>query len=214
MSIKKSLLPLAVLAFAMMGLASSAMAAEDGSLKDVTTGANPPLNHETSFSGFAKFETGGTGTECDSTAVLKATVANGTTGTTTFVPSTGSGCKSFGALAGCTVTSIEVTNTPYHVTVTPTDFDVTGNIILHNHYSGFLCPATVTIEFTEITLKPLKTGTDIITNTGNRLGTTAATGEPIAGVELSGTGSSSLGAVTASGKMEISTAADRDTYKL
>lgn len=216
MSIKKSLLGLAVLAFAMMGFASSAMAATDGVLRDVTTNEIVPLNHETVFKGWAKFSSSIGGTTCHSKSVAKATNALGTEGTASFEVPNVANCTNEGGLASCTLTSVEVKNSPYKLTVTPTDFDVTGNIVLHNHYTGFLCPPEVTVEFSAVTLKPLgTTSKHAATNTAGNLGTTAAAGEGISGVELEGSGTSpQAGNITAGGELEIESATDRCTWKI
>jgi len=216
MSIKKSLLALVVLALAMTGLASSAMAATDGVLRDVTTNAIVPNGHETAFKGWAKFSSSIGGTMCHSRSVAKATNEAGTEGTASFEVPNVANCTNEGGLAGCTLTSVEVKNSPYKLTVTPTDFDVTGNIVLHNHYTGFLCPSEVTVEFSAVTLKPLgTTSKHAATNTAGNLGTTAAAGEGIAGVELEGTGTSpQAGNITAAGELEIESATDRSTWKI
>jgi hypothetical protein len=193
MSIKKSLLPLAVLALAMMGLASSAMAGT-GHIRDVKTGLPPEAGRELHFVGWAKFETANASLECHVTAVLVATGTEGKTGhiKTFTVPDTKK-CKLTKKLEGCEFTKHEATTTgpsgeeTWDVTATKEDFDLSspGGIVIHNNFKGFLCPESVTLTFEEaITLRPLKTGTKPVTNTQNTLGETAKPGEPIAGVEF------------------------------
>jgi hypothetical protein len=227
MSIKKSLLPsFAAMAIALTAFASSAMAAEDGVLKDVTTGnpitdpAGAPV--ELHFVGWTKFETLGTGIECHVTALYTPTGTEGKTGDITgFTPITSS-CHGFGSIYnGCKITSDSVLNQPYHVTVTKTDFDVTAtNIAITNTFSSCV-NSNVTFEnlfFEEgATLKPLKTGTRTVTDTAGNLGTTAAAGDPIAGVELSaqGVAENNLGeiGIELTGELEL-TSPERCTYKL
>jgi len=214
MSIRKSLIAIAAMALATMGLASSAMAATDGVIRDVTNNEIVPLNHETRFKGWARFGSGSGGTKCHSESVAKATVSNGTTGTASFVVPSVAACTS--EIPGCTLTSVEVTNSPYHLTVTPNDFDVTGNIVIHNKYKGTFCFfPEITVEFSSITLKPFNTtNPHSATNTNNKLGNTAAAGEAIAGVEISGKGTSpQVGALEAEGELEI-TGADLCTWKI
>jgi len=216
MRTKMSLIAAAAMALALMGFASSAMAATDGVVRDVTNNEIIPLNHELHFVGWARFGSGSGGMKCHVTAIAKATVSNGTTGQVTnfSIPDT-TKCTGDGGLAFCTLTGDQVTNLPYHLTATPTDFDVTGNIVIHNQFGGFCPLSEVTLEFSEITLKPLNTTNKrAVTNTAGNLGNTAAAGEPIAGVELSGSGSSpQVGAITAEGELEL-TAPDRCTWKL
>jgi hypothetical protein len=232
MSIKKGLIALAAMAIAMMGLASTAMAV-DGKIRDVTsTSTEIPNARELHFVGSAKFSNANMPTpdsyECHVTSVVKTTALGGSTGQVTKfeIPNTAN-CKGTGVFQGCTLTSHSTTNLPYSVTTTATDFDVTGTIVIHNTYSGCLVEKA-TLTFSTITLKPLKTGTETVTGTSGRLGTTAAAGtssadgDPIAGVELSGTGVADITAlgfetsenVTASGNLELSEAADRCTWYL
>jgi hypothetical protein len=222
MSIKKSLLALVVLALAMMGLASSAMAATDGVLRDVTTNGIIPENKELHLVGWAAFaETANSGNkfECHVSSVVKTVGATGTEGSVTSfgIPNT-SHCTGHGLLAGCTLSSSTTDNLPYHATVTPTDLDVTGTIVITNTFAGAFCPITgnKSLTFSEITLKPLGTvSKHAVTNTAGNLGTTAAAGEGISGVELSGAGTLDPStAITASGELEISEATERSTWKI
>jgi hypothetical protein len=226
MSIKKSLLlSFAAMAIAMTAFASSALAAEDGVLQD--TNGNPitdPVGApvELHFTGWAKFETLGTGIECHVTALYTPTGTEGKTGDITgFTPIT-STCHGFGSIYnGCKVTTDTVLNQPYHVTVTKTDFDVTSTNIVINSTLSSCVNTNVTftnLSFEEgVTLKPLKTGTRAVTDTAGNLGTTAAAGDPIAGVELSAQGfaENNLGelGVEATGELEL-TSPERCTYKL
>jgi hypothetical protein len=235
MSIKKSLLALAVLALAMMGFASSAMA-EGGHIRDVKTGLPPEAGREFHFVGWAKFETGAGSLECHVTAVLVATGTEGKTGhvKTFTVPDT-TKCKKGGGIANCTFKSHEATTTgpngeeTWDVTATKEDFDLTsstGVIVIHNKFEGFGCPSEITLTIEEsITLRPLKTGVKIVTNTQNTLGETAKNGDPIAGIEfhvekskkstadvktIFGTTKEEL---TVAGELEL-TEADRCTWEL
>jgi hypothetical protein len=192
------------------------MAVTDGVVRDVSDNSMIWLRHEVRLKGWTRFGSEAGGTTCHSESIATATNSNGTTGNASFlVPSVSStACTS--EIPGCTLTSVQVTNSPYHLTVTPTDFDVTGSIVIHNQYTGTFCFfKEITVEFSEITVKPLNTTNKrIVTNTGNNLGNTAAAGEPISGVEISGSGTSpQVGKVEASGELEI-TGADRCTWKI
>jgi hypothetical protein len=223
MSIKKSLLALAVLALAMMGFASSAMA---GTGKLVHhEGTTPiPEGREMHSVGWAKFATG-TGTfTCHTTSVTKATGTTGTTGQVTAftVPDT-TKCTGTGFANGCKLKSHQSTNLPYSSTVTNTGrVDITGSIVLDNVYEGCVLKKA-TLTFSSIELTPLKTGSRVVTGTENRLGETANLKETIAGFEIdsaSGTveredifGGKSTEAVTGSGEFEL-TSPDRCTWEI
>jgi hypothetical protein len=216
MSIKKSLLTLAVTALALMGFASSAMAATDGVVRDTNGSiiANGATLHAV---GFAKFSASVGSYECHVTGTLKATGTTGSTGEvvagTGFTVPDKTKCTGTGFLAGCLLASQVTKNLPYHVTATLTDLDVTGSIVLVNHYASCIITEQ-TLTFGEITLTPLKTGSETVTGTGGKLGGTAL-GDEIAGVEISGGGTVQPGGltVTASGKLEL-TSPERCTYKL
>jgi hypothetical protein len=219
MSIKKSLLALAVTAIAMMGFASSAMAV-DGVVRHVETEEEIPANRELHFVGNAEFSLAGVGgMVCHVTSIAKVTT--GSTGhVTNFSVPNVANCHGTNGANTCELESVTVTNLPYHITATPTDFDVTGNIVIHNKFkTTALCPFSGeenTLTFSSITLKALKTGTNTVTGTANHLGTTAASGEPIAGAELEGLGvidRPAQFAVTAGGKLELSEP-DRCTWML
>jgi hypothetical protein len=223
MSIKKSLLAIAVLAISMMGFASSASAAEDGTLVDVT--GNVPIAAGTTLhlTGWAKFVGGLGSEECHVTSVVNAT--SDTTGeVTNFSVPDVSKCKN--GILGCTLSDVTSDNLPYHVTVTKNDLDVTagakGAINITNTYDGAFCAIRGISKLTfptGITLTPQKTGTNVVTNTGNRLGGTVGAGEPIAGTDLSGSGvidkpSGAMENITASGELELTEATKRCTYKI
>jgi hypothetical protein len=223
MSIKKSLLAVAVLVISMMGFASVASAAEDGTLVDVT--GNVPIAAGTTWhlTGWTKIEGGLGSTECHHTMVIKWT--SDTTGqVTNFSVPDLTKCKN--AILGCTLTNVTTDNLPYHVTVTKTDFDVTagasGPIRITQTYTGGFCAIAGTSSETfanGFTLTPLKTGVREVTNTGNRLGSTANAGEPIAGFEKSGVAtidkpSGAMENITASGELELTEATKRCTYKI
>ncbi len=234
MNIKKSLLALVVLALAMTGLASSAMAATDGVIRDVTTNEIIPENHELHAIGWAKFSSSLGSFECHVTSIVKATKntegLQGRTGDVTnfSIPNTAN-CTGHGGLAECKLKKDTITNLPWHATATPPsetnpagDIDITpgtaGNIVIDNEFEGgFLCPAKVELVFTAITLTPLKTGTTAITggaSPGHLGGGTAALNDPIAGIEISGKGTSpQVGEITASGELEL-TEPDRCTWKI
>jgi hypothetical protein len=217
MSIKKSLLAMAVTALALMGFASSAMGATDGVIRDVDGGViqNGVTLH---MIGWTKFSASVGSYQCHETVTIEMTGTTGTTGDvkSMTIPNLAN-CTGTGFLAGCKLTSAETKNLPYHVTVTPTDLDVTGTIVKVTKYSSCLI-AEQTTTFSEITFKPLKTGPNTITGvpagTGH-LGTTAANGEPIAGFEYSGSGTVNPGgiAITVTGELEL-TSPERCTYKL
>jgi hypothetical protein len=238
MSIRKSLIAVAAMALALMGFASSAMAATDGVIRDTVDNSIIPANREVHLIGWAKFDTSSGNYECHVTSVLKVTGSTGTTGhVKTFTVPDRSKCTGSGFLSGCTLTAFS-NNTeglhPWHVTVTPPsetipagDFDVkpeseSEKIEIHNTFGGscFGSGQSVTLKFSTITLKPLQTGTTTITGvpagTGH-LGGTATAAEPkIAGAEISGTGTVEGGlggSVTATGELEV-TEADRCTWKI
>jgi hypothetical protein len=191
MSIKKSMLALAVAAFAAMGLASSATAATDGVVRDVTNNAIIPNGTVQHAVGWAKYvNEENESVECHATSNLTSTGTEGKTGHTTFEVPDVSKCTTSGSLLGpCTVVSVTPTNGPYHVTVTPTDFDVTGTIVIHTDFDGPFCLVDeTTLTFSAITLTPTKTGNRAVTGTTIKLGATAAAGDPIAGVHLEGSG--------------------------
>jgi hypothetical protein len=224
MSIKKSLIVLAAMAIALTGFASSALAATDGVVRDVTDNSLIPENRELHFIGFFRFDVPSVANfRCHVTTIVKITGATGTTGhVKTFTVPDFTKCTGGGTLANCTLSSFSTnteTGSPWHVTATPTDFDVTGNIIISNTFASSFCllsGKSVSLTFSSITLKPLKTGSNGATGTFNHLGTTAAAGEPIAGVEIEGTGTAEggvSGEVKASGELEL-TEADRCTWKL
>jgi len=232
MSIKKSLLAVAVLAISMMGFASAASAA-DGTITDVTNGAPIPAGTTLHLVGWVKFAGGLGSIECHATSVVKATrefagEGEGHTGeVTNFSVPDLTKCTKAGGLTPCTLTNVTTDNLPYHATVTPTDFDVTagvlmGPITITNTFTGGFCLITGTSKLTfpnGVTLRPLITGVHGFTNTSGRLGGTAAAGEPIAGVELSAGGvidkpSGATESITASGEFELSELTKRCTYKL
>jgi hypothetical protein len=213
--------------------ASSAVAATDGVIRDAVTGAIIPENRELHGVGWASFEAGSIGKmTCDITSVIKMIGPTGTTGNVTnfSVPDV-TKCTWTSFIAGCHLTSNTTRNLPYHVTVTPPavgntggDFAVTpgaaGIIILTQNISGNLCPiadtdASVTVN--SPTLKPLKTGSRVVTNTLNKLGETSGREEPIAGIEFESTGvldaAGSETPITIKGELEL-TEIDRCTWKI
>jgi hypothetical protein len=229
MSIRKSMLALAVAAFAAMGLASSATAATDGVVRHVTNNAIIPDKTVQHAVGWAKYVTPeNESVECHVTSNLTSTGTTGTTGHTTFEVPDVSKCTTKGGILGaCTVSKVTPTNQPFHVTVTPTDFDVTntggGEIVLHTEFSGFFCAVDeTTLTFPGITLTPTKTGNRAVTGTTIKLGETAKAGDPIAGVLLGGTGivhvtdvfgGDTTENVTASGELAV-TGTNLCTWKL
>jgi hypothetical protein len=215
MRIKKNLLAMAVTAIALMGFASSAMAATDGVIRDTTNGNIIPSGTTLHMIGFTKFTAAPGSYECHKTITIEVTGTEGKTGDVKqmLIPDL-TKCVGTGFLAGCKLKSQETKNLPYHVTVTPTDLDVTNNTLLVNKYSSCLI-AEQTLEFKEVTLKPLKTGTTAATGTNGNLGTTAANGEAIAGFEYSANATVNPGNIAAiiTGEFEL-TSPERCTYKL
>ena len=185
MSIKKSMLALAVAAMATMAFASSAMAT-DGVFRDVTGTTEMGANRELHMIGWMKFLTTPRGSyECHVTAIVKSTTASTGTVTNLTVPDT-TKCTGTGLLNGCKLKAHEPTNLPWHVTVTDNGrIDITGNIVIHIKYSNCLAKE-VTLTFEEIQLTPLATGERVVTGTSNKLGGTAVLNEPIAGFEVDG----------------------------
>ena len=183
MSIKKSMLALAVAAMATMAFASSAMAT-DGVFRHVTGTTEMPANRELHMIGWMRFFTTAKGSyECHVTLIVKSTNASTGTVTSFTVPDT-TKCTGTGLLNGCKLKAHEPTNLPYHVTVTDNGrLDITGNIVFHLKYSSCLAPE-VTLTFSEIQLTPLATGVRTVTGANNKLGGTAALNEAIAGFEI------------------------------
>jgi hypothetical protein len=225
MSIKKSLLALAAMAIAAMGFASSAMAATDGVVRHVPNGTIIPAGRELHFIGRAKFSTEGGSYECHVTSVVKVEGSTGTTGSMTVftVPDT-TLCTGTGLLNGCKLKGHQGIFLPWHVTATPADFDLTDSFQIQISYTFGNCLAkSVGFNFNSITLSPLNTNFPrTVTGTFGRLGDTAAANEPIAGVELSGSGTARVENifggiqsewVTASGELEL-TDSDRCTWFL
>jgi hypothetical protein len=219
----KGLLAVAAMALALMGFASSAMAATDGVLRDVLTNGIIPENRELHSVGYMKFTSSIGSTECHVTSIIKTSGTAGTSGNMTnySIPDL-TKCTFTGTLAGCKLTASATDNLPYGVTVTPTDFDVTGSILLTETWANGSgsCPiaGSNTLTATELTLKPLKTGTRVVTDTSGHLGETAGQNEPIAGVEMSGsmvlhTAFFGNVALTISGEFEL-TEPDRCTWKI
>lgn len=229
MSIRKGLLGVAVVAIAMMGFASSALAAEDGTIVDVENGKPIAVGTKLHLIGWAKFQGGLGGIECHVTSEVEAT--SDTTGKViNFSVPDVSKCTRNGGLAFCTLNSVTSDNLPWHVTVTKTDFDVTsgsgiggGAIRITNVFSGGFCAisGTSSLTFPEgVTLTPLKTGSSAVTGTTGHLlaGGTAAAGEPIAGVEIKAKGkidkpSGAEEEINATGELEL-TVPERCTYKI
>jgi hypothetical protein len=221
MSIRKSLIALAAMAIAMMGLASSAVAT-DGVVRHVPNGTIIPNNRVLHSVGWAKFAAGSGSFECHVTSAVEIAGSTGTTGyvSSFTIPDT-TKCTGTGLLNGCKLKAHAGTHLLWHVTATPTDFDVTSifGIVIDNEFSSCLA-RSATLTFSEVTLRPLKTGIRFATNTFGHLGETAGGNEPIAGVELSGAGTVSMEdifggkkneGVTATGELELS-ASDRCTW--
>jgi hypothetical protein len=236
MSIRRSLLAIAATALATMAFASSAMAVTEDKVVHVTTGATIPAGEELQFTGWASFTVPGLASyKCDVTSTVAAT---GTTGTTGHVKvfTTNTSCTGTGFATGCQIETHESTPTNgagehvWDVTATENDFDVFNNdpnhdggkIVLHIKYKneGLFCAlrgTETTLTFDSITLKPFKTGSRVVTDTFNKLGETAATGDPIAGVELSGVGTldtepGDTDEVVVAGELEL-VEGDRCTWK-
>jgi hypothetical protein len=187
MSIKKSLLALAVAATAAMAFASPAMAT-DGVLRDVGGGTAPIAeNTVLHLIGWTKFSTPNASFECHVTWSIKAVGTSGTTGSVTSytIPDT-TKCTKTGGWNTCAVKSHEAKNLPYHATITDNGrVDITGNIQIHSTYSGCVIKTTL-LTIQEIQLTPLATGTRAVTGTEGKLGGTAALNEAIAGFEIDG----------------------------
>lgn len=230
MNAKKGLLALAVMAIAMMGFSSSATAAEGGEVRDVN---NDPIEEGkiVHYEGWAAFD--GTGSfTCHVTATTEAVTA--TTGYVTqfTVPNTEQ-CTGTFPLGSCKLKSHESTTTSsegketWALTATKGDFDVkptngATKLVIHEEFEGLFCPLAgeeITLTFDEITLKPLNTENKRqVTNTAGNLGDTAALGDPISGIEISGTGKLDTEDgeehdITATGELEV-TGEDLCTWKL
>jgi hypothetical protein len=230
MNIKKSLLALAVMAMAMMAFASSATAGT-GKIVHFTNNTDIPANRVLHFIGWAEFKTITGSFKCHVTANYKATTASTGHITEFTVPDT-TKCTGGGFLNGCKLKTHVPTNLPWHVTVTAggagiqPDFDVTGNINIHNTYENCFA-SSATLTFSSVTLAPLKTGASVEPTSTGTLGKasgTAAEGVAIAGVEIVESGSKGTvdikdgfgehsEAVTAAGHLEL-TELDRCTWKI
>lgn len=232
MRIKKSLFAVAAMALPMMGIASPAMGVTQDKLVHVETGTTIPANREMHLVGWARF-TGGM--KCHVTATVVATGTTGTTGhvkTFTVPDTTKCTGEGFFTFQGCNELSSHTATTTnasgvhdWDVTATTNDADVSrtapNQMVLHLKPKGscVFAGSEITLTFGSITLKPLRTNPNFITTgtTGNQIHeTTAATGEQIAGFEISGTGTAHTppGTVNteASGELEL-TEADRCTWK-
>jgi hypothetical protein len=225
MKIKKSSLTVTAAALVGMVLASPATAF-DGVMRDVTNNSIIPNGTTTHYVGWMKYSGGLGSFACHVTINSEAAGFGSTANVTAFtIPSTAL-CSGSGFLGGCQLETHSETRLPYYLTVTSTDFDLTSGyavlgIEIHEKYKGLFCPLAgegVTLTFSSITLTPLKTGTTTATGTSGKLGGTANTGEPIAGVEISGNGSidreeGSEEAITVSGELEVD-GLNRCTWKL
>lgn len=225
----KGLLAVAATALALMGLASSAMAAPHGVIRDVTPpNGIIPANRVLHAVGWARFTSAIGSATCHVTSNIQTEGATGSLGNVTnfSIPNVAN-CSFSGLIAGCSLTSSVTDNLNYPATVTPPgvgipagDIDVTGNIRITQTFSGFFCPiaGANNITASAMTLIPLKTGTNGATGTSNHLGGAAALNEPIAGVSLSGSATldrpnGEQVALTISGELEL-TEPDRCTWKI
>jgi hypothetical protein len=218
----RGLLALAALALGLMGFASSALAAEDGVLRDVSTGEIIPEGTELHAVGWWKFEGAAGSVECHVTTVIEAVGFTGSTGEVTNFSPDITHCRFTGFLARCSITATATDNLPYHATVTAPeagtkpagDIDVTeggsGPIEVVQTFAGAFCPISGVNRITteEITMTPLTTGAETVTNTENHLGGPAALNEGIAGIEFAFAGtldtpSGGHEALTYTGRLEL-----------
>jgi len=223
MSIKKNLIAVAAMALTTMGLASSAMA-QDGVLRHTETTTPIAKNVELHVIGGLQWAAGGgagTGMKCDVTANIKVTGEEGKVAqiTSLTIPDT-TKCTGLGGLGGCTLKNDAVKGTPYNLTVTPTEVDITSLVTLEYEYGGFCFFTKHTIELSALKLLPIKTGNAALTGTNGKMadggkaatGTATQHGEPIAGWRITGGGKLSDGTeVVASGDLEL-TLPGRCTY--
>lgn len=240
---RKSLFAATVIALSMLAVASSALAVTEDKLVDVSGGSTIPAGRDLHFVGWVELNAvnGTGGMKCHVTVVATVTGNTGTTAHIKAITADTSKCTGTGffTLLGCNeLTSHLATATDakgehiWDVTATEKDFEVFNvekeivegkevnkQMVVHLRPKGacVLAGAEITMTIPSITLKPLNT-TDkaAATNTLGNLGATAATGEAIAGVEVSGTGKAhtpgSELAVLVSGEFEL-TDADRCTWK-
>lgn len=179
MKSKKTILLLLTAMLSMLSLAPSAAAAVDGKLADVADGKTIPQGKKIKLEGGFRFETVGTGIECNMTAEIEAANLGMESATVlSFLPATTT-CAGFGLLfAECKVKKHTI-NTPWDLTATPTpDFDLSkpgGELSvafeLEKCKNNQLAKGSITVP--KLTLKPETTS-----------GTTAKTGEPIAAIEI------------------------------
>jgi hypothetical protein len=192
-------LAMAIAAFAVPSMASAVWTHKHA---DIPAGQNPVLHGEGTWSWASQIG----GTHC-AQVTLTAQLTGGTTTahTTQFTPNEAT-CKTTGALAGCTMTSITVENLPWTAHVEGTVINQTG-VTITKHLHGFLCPSTLQIHATTqdiVTLQPDETGV-----VG---GHTTITNLTIGGnVLLTGPNNESLGTATMSGNITL-TATSSHTY--
>jgi hypothetical protein len=225
----RGLLAIAVTILALMGFASSAAAATDGVVRDVTTSAIIPENRELHAVGWWGFQLPSGSFICHFTSNLKATGATGTTlDVTNFSIPDVTKCSVSNGFSECHLSESATDNLPSHATVTPPgaeipagDLDVTGSIGFTWTFSPSspFCPFhNTSVSIVTSTMKPLKTGTKVVTGTSNTLGSTASLNDPIAGFEISSLvtvsySDGSFATMVASGELEL-TSPDRCTWKI
>ena len=200
---RKKMMILATMAASLVAFAAPSMANATG----VWTDGTVPVEgeEEITFSGTAAF-TGIGGVSCASHS--STTLTEGSTGDVdTFTVANPAGCTTSGALAGCTVTSVESTYTKHTVegvtTPTPwiahttTDAITITHVHIDNTLHGAFCP------YHEITL----TG-DVIATPNNKHAASSVTLSNTAGAlkAYNGTTGAEIGNVTASGTLNVSPA--------
>jgi hypothetical protein len=193
-------------ALAVMATAFAVPAAASANWKD--KGVNLTESRTIPGSGKASF-TGSLGGVSCGTITGKITLNPGTTGTIDEFEPVLSTCVGTGGLSGCTVTGITVKNLPWaihdinaeYVTVGTPSEPKDGMVEITNTFSGFFCPASITIFENEAGTKMPKLTPD---------STTAIKKFTLSG-ELEATVG---GAVTISGEFSPSNASDSGTYGL
>lgn len=183
---KMMLLAIAVAAVAAFAAPASALAGTHWIHEGSTVSS-----FEEDYTGFASFDVNafpGTSFGCVVHVHLSATqdtTPTTATGTITSFEVTTNTCEGTGLLTGCELEN-DTSNTNWHVVATATDLDITktgGEIEINNSYKAGCAVAASTVKFASITATP----------TPNI--------EEVECLDLSGSGSSALGAVAATGEL-------------
>jgi hypothetical protein len=154
----KKVMLLASLAMAAAAFAapSTASAVWTHNHQDLPAANNPVIHGEGTVETTSQIG----GTHCSQvTLTMQLTGGTTTEHIQQFTPNEAT-CKTTGALAGCTITSITTTGFPWTGHINGTTINQTG-IVIQKHIHGFLCPSTlqyVTQATKQVTIQPDETG--------------------------------------------------------